>query len=139
MTVPNRFFVDKEMFSKRREELSLSIKEGIAIIPSGTLKQRSNDTEYSFRQNKYGKLIVVKNAKCFHRNFIQRKSYFFGKKEVINRYYFVKKHKLSLIRLFIGIIIKMIMNLSFLQLYKVFGNLIGLFTVLKSYFLLTKL
>ncbi len=97
------------------------------------------DLEYSFRQNKYGKLIVVKNAKCFHRNFIQRKSYFFGKKEVINRYYFVKKHKLSLIRLFIGIIIKIIMNLSFLQLYKVFGNLIGLFTVLKSYFLLTKL
>lgn len=51
MTVPNRFLVDKEMFSKRREELSLSIKDGIAIIPSGTLKQRSNDTEYSFRQN----------------------------------------------------------------------------------------
>ena len=75
----------------------------------------------------------------FSQKFYSKKELFFWKKEVINRYYFVKKHKLSLIRLFIGIIIKIIMNLSFLQLYKVFGNLVGLFTVLKSYFLLTKL
>ena len=51
MSVPNRFIVDKEIFSRRRNKLSNHIKDGIAIIPSGTLKQRSNDTEYSFRQN----------------------------------------------------------------------------------------
>ena len=51
MSVPKRFIIDKKFFQKRRDELSQSIKDGIAIIPSGSLKQRSNDTEYSFRQN----------------------------------------------------------------------------------------
>ena len=92
------------------------------------------DLEYSFRQKKYGKLIVVKKAQCFHKNFIERKNYLFGKKEIINRFYFVKKHNLSLMRLFLGIFIKIIMNLFFLQFYKVFGNIIGLLTIIKNYF-----
>lgn len=51
MPVPKRFIIDKNVFSSRRDDLSQSIKDGIAIIPSASLKQRSNDTEYSFRQN----------------------------------------------------------------------------------------
>jgi Xaa-Pro aminopeptidase len=51
MQVPNRFSINKETFGKRREKLTKCITNGIAIIPSGSLKQRSNDTEYSFRQN----------------------------------------------------------------------------------------
>ena len=39
------------IFLNRRNKLLDKIKDGIIIIPSAELKQRSNDTEYPFRQN----------------------------------------------------------------------------------------
>ena len=39
------------IFLNRRKKLLNKIKDGIIIIPSAELKQRSNDTEYPFRQN----------------------------------------------------------------------------------------
>ena len=42
------------------------------------------DLDFSYRKSKRGKLIVVKNAICFHNNFIERKNISFGKKELVN-------------------------------------------------------
>ena len=40
-----------EIYQERREKLLAKIENGIVIIPSAEYKNRSNDTEYSFRQN----------------------------------------------------------------------------------------
>ena len=51
MSIEKRFLVDTKFFEERRNRLIESIDDGVVIVPSAELKQRSNDTEYSFRQN----------------------------------------------------------------------------------------
>ena len=88
------------------------------------------DLDFSFRKKKLGKLIIVKDAIYKHTNFIERKSINFGIKEIINRYYFVKKNNFNLNIFYFGSILKTILNLLNFKLYKFFGNLIGLFQTL---------
>ena len=38
-------------YLNRRKKLLENLKDGLVIVPSAELKQRSNDTEYPFRQN----------------------------------------------------------------------------------------
>ena len=52
------------------------------------------DLDYSYRMSNFGNLIVVKKAMYYHNNNIERKSFSFGQKEFINRYYFIKKNKI---------------------------------------------
>ena len=97
------------------------------------------DLDFSFRARKKGKLVIVKEAVYFHKNFIERKSFEFGKKELINRYYFVKKNKLNLLSFLISTLIFIFLNLLNLRLQRFAGNLLALSQIIFNYFLLIKL
>ena len=94
------------------------------------------DLDFSFRARKKGKLVIVKKAIYFHKNFIERESFEFGKKELINRYYFVKKNKLKYLSFFISAIIFLSLNLLKLRLQRFFGNLLALMQIIFSHFFL---
>ena len=87
------------------------------------------DLDYSYRMSKFGSLVVVKECKCHHKNNIERKSFNFGKKEFINRYYFVKKNKFSKTKFFFTAIVKMFLNLIGLKFSKTLGNIWGLISI----------
>lgn len=53
------------------------------------------DLDFSYSARKRGELVVVAKAKFFHENFINRSSFEFGVKEIVNRAYFVKKNNLD--------------------------------------------
>ena len=97
------------------------------------------DLDFSFRASKKGKLVIVKEAIYFHKNFIERKSFEFGKKELINRYYFVKKNKLKLLSFFMSALIFISLNLLNLRLQRFIGNLLALSQIIFNYFFLIKL
>ena len=90
------------------------------------------DLDYSYRMSNFGKLIVVKKARYYHNNDIERKSFSFGQKEFINRYHFIKKNKIYTKYFFLGAIFKIFLNLSKLQLLKVLGNISGLAKILRN-------
>lgn len=90
------------------------------------------DLDYSYRMSNFGNLIVVKKAMYYHNNNIERKSFSFGQKEFINRYYFIKKNKIYTRYFFLGGVVKIFLNLSKLQLLKVLGNISGLTKILKN-------
>lgn len=90
------------------------------------------DLDYSYRMSNFGNLIVVKKAMYYHNNNIERKSFSFGQKEFINRYYFIKKNKIYTRYFFLGAVVKIFLNLSKLQLLKVLGNISGLTKILKN-------
>ena len=93
------------------------------------------DLDFSYTISKKSKLMVVSKAKYTHPNFIERKDFDFGKKEIVNRFYFVKKNNLIKTFFFFSSIIKIIVDLlkiligNFL-LKKVAGNIYGLFICL---------
>ena len=90
------------------------------------------DLDYSYRMSNFGKLIVVKKARYYHNNDIERKSFSFGQKEFINRYHFIKKNKIYTRYFFLGAVVKIFLNLSKLQLLKVLGNISALTKILKN-------
>ncbi len=45
-------------FSNRRNQVLEQMKDGVAFYPAHTLKQKSNDTEYPFRQNSHFKYLT---------------------------------------------------------------------------------
>lgn len=91
------------------------------------------DLDFSYRVSKLGKLLIIHSAKYRHPNEIERAGYSFGKKEILNRYYFVKKNKLQFINFLIGAIIKSVLNLTRLKLtffLRFIGNINSLIKII---------
>ncbi len=97
------------------------------------------DLDFSHRARKKGKLVIVNKAKYFHKNFIERKSFEFGIKELVNRYYFVKKNRLSFLSFWIASLIFVFLNLINLKIQRFFGNFFALLKIILSYFFFIKL
>jgi glycosyltransferase involved in cell wall biosynthesis len=81
------------------------------------------DLDFSYSLKKKGNLVICSNAKYSSNNTIKRNPYLFGVKEIVNRFYFVKKFNLN--------------NFSFLVgcLFLIIKHLILFFTLKPSYFL----
>ena len=90
------------------------------------------DLFFSFEIGKKGKLSVCSKAKYIHPNNIERISYKFGIKEIVNRYKFVKKNKFNLTKFYITAFLKSLSNLTkifsfkFNSLPKFLGNISGI-------------
>lgn len=93
------------------------------------------DLDFSLQLKKRGKLIVCSNAKYTHDQSITRPGFYFGKKELRNRYYIVKKHKLNKNLFFLTTLLRMLLTfkegiLGNLNSFKrLAGNLVALFTI----------
>lgn len=72
------------------------------------------DLDFSYSVTKKYKLAVLADAGFYHYPSLSGKGggYQFGKTEVRNRLYFVSKHKLSLLKCYFGILIRIFMSLA---------------------------
>jgi hypothetical protein len=70
------------------------------------------DLDFSLELKKKGNLMVCGRAKYRHDQVINRLGYEFGKKEIKNRYYIVKKHNLSKILFFLNSLLRAIITLK---------------------------
>jgi len=93
------------------------------------------DLDFSYGVSRQYKLAVVADAAFFHYHSSAGRidRYKFGKIEVVNRLFFVRKHGLSVPRCYIGLIIRMLMTLSFAaksldrtEVLRALGNCSGL-------------
>jgi len=93
------------------------------------------DLDFSLELKKKGNLMVCSDARYSHDQSITRPGFEFGKKELRNRYYIVKKHNLKKKLFFLTSLFRMILTLkegifgdinSFKRLA---GNLVALFTI----------
>jgi hypothetical protein len=93
------------------------------------------DLDFSLQLKKNGNLMVCSDARYSHDQSITRPGFEFGKKELRNRYYIVKKHNLKKNLFFLTSLFRMILTLkegmfgdinSFKRLA---GNLVALFTI----------
>jgi GT2 family glycosyltransferase len=93
------------------------------------------DLDFSLELKKGGDLMVCSDAKYSHDQHIRRSGFQFGKKELRNRYYIVKKHNLKKSLFFFTLLLRMILTLkegifgdinSFKRLG---GNIVALFTI----------
>jgi len=93
------------------------------------------DLDFSLTVGKHYKLAVVADARYHHYPAPggRMRAYAFGKTEVRNRLYLVRKHDLSLWRCYLGLIIRMTMTLAVAvcrvdckALQRALGNLVGL-------------
>ena len=95
------------------------------------------DLEFSYKIKK--KLIIHSKAKYSSNNVVKRDKFKFGQKEIINRFIFVKKFKLSLIRFSIGSLLLIFKNafailLEIDNIFKVLGNFKGIYKLfIKNY------
>lgn len=99
------------------------------------------DLDFSYNIAKKHKLIICHSAKYYSDNDINRDSYFFGIKEIANRYYFVKKHYLSIVYFFIGCLLLTIKNLFSSLIYfkpKLFLRSAGNISSVLQIFILNK-
>ena len=93
------------------------------------------DLDFSYNLKDSG-LIIYSKARYSSDNIIKRNSFFFGIKEIINRYYFVKKFNLNKFNFLIGcffLIIKHLILFFTLKpnyLLRIVGNIIGLFKII---------
>jgi GT2 family glycosyltransferase len=93
------------------------------------------DLDFSLQVKKKGNLMVCSAAKYTHDHSITRPGFQFGKKELRNRYYIVKKHKLNKYLFFFTTFLRMILTfkegiLGNLNSFKrLAGNLIALMTI----------
>ena len=82
--------------------------------------------------SKQGKLTVCADATYTHPNEIIRSDFKFGVKEMLNRFKFVKKNKLSIKKFYVTAFLKCISNLNRIfsirsnSITKLFGNIIGI-------------
>ena len=94
------------------------------------------DLDFSYAMSKKGSLVICADAKFTTDNVVNRNQYYFGIKEIVNRYYFVNKFSLSKINFFIGVtifIFKHVLTLlSFKPSYflRIIGNINGVLKVL---------
>jgi hypothetical protein len=93
------------------------------------------DLDFSLQLKKNGNLMVCSDARYSHDQSITRPGFEFGKKELRNRYYIVKKHNLKKNLFFLTSLFRMILTFkegifgdinSFKRLA---GNLVALFTI----------
>jgi len=94
------------------------------------------DLDFSYQIGKEYRLAIVANAKYYHypASTGRGSSYEFGKREVANRLYFVKKNQnLSLFRCYLALLVRMFMSMSFSikerrlgYLQRAFGNCVGI-------------
>jgi len=93
------------------------------------------DLDFSLQVKKKGNLMVCCDAKYTHDQSITRPGFQFGKKELRNRYYIVKKHKLNKNLFFFTTFLRMILTfkegiLGNLNSFKrLAGNLVALITI----------
>jgi GT2 family glycosyltransferase len=93
------------------------------------------DLDFSLQLKKGGKLMVCSDAKYRHDQSITRPGFQFGKKELRNRYYIVKKHKLNIGLFFLTTFLRMLLTfkegvLGNLNSFKrLAGNLVALITI----------
>ena len=124
--LPTRAVIYKTEFTK-----NIRFDENLGIY--GYLE----DLDFSLELKKRGKLFVCSNAKYTHDQSIDRSDFKFGKKEVRNRYYLVKKHRLNKFLFFLTLFAKMLSNLKqglFLNnnsLQRFYGNIVALLTLNK--------
>lgn len=94
------------------------------------------DLDFSFSVSKSYRLAVVAEAGFYHfpSPFGRISHYRFGKIEVANRLYFVRKHNLSIPRCYLGLFLRLLMSLGSAltgegleNLHSVAGNCTGLF------------
>lgn len=93
------------------------------------------DLDFSYRAGKTGRLVVVPDARFFHMPSPsgRENSYAFGKREILNRLYFVRKNPdLSTSRCVLALVLRMAMSFFLYikngegkSLYRVFGNIAG--------------
>ena len=94
------------------------------------------DLDFSYSLKKKGSLIISSNAKYSSNNIVKRNPYYFGVKEIINRYYFVNKFNLSKKFFFVGFIALVIKHLFILfslkpsYLLRIMGNFYGIIKII---------
>ena len=95
------------------------------------------DLDFSYEIKK--KLIIHSKARYSSNNIVKRNKFKFGQKEIINRFIFVKKFKLSFTRFGIGSLLLILKNtlvvlIEIDNFFRVLGNFIGIFKLLiKNY------
>ena len=93
------------------------------------------DLDFSLELKKKGNLMVCSEAKYTHDQAITRPGFEFGKKEIKNRFYIVKKHNLSKGRFFFTALIRAVLTFkdSMLgnhnSLKRLFGNICALLSI----------
>tara|TARA_B100001175_G_C19498732_1_gene636843 strand:- start:75 stop:977 length:903 start_codon:yes stop_codon:yes gene_type:complete len=97
------------------------------------------DLDFSYNLTRKGeKILVVSRAKFLNPNYVNRSSFSFGKKEILNRYLIVKKYKLNKIKFLISANLRLlisflgIIKLDFKLLFRSFGNLFAIIKILNG-------
>ena len=81
-------------------------------------------------------MIINHKAKYSSNNIVERNFFFFGVKEVVNRYIFNRKHKLNFLNFISGLLFLILKNFIFIFLnnYKfinrIMGNILGSILIL---------
>ena len=97
------------------------------------------DLDFSYSLKKKGNLVICASAKFNTSISTPRNQYYFGVREIVNRYYFVNKFNLSKINFFIGFMIFLLKHFIILLslkpsfFYRVVGNLHGIFKIIFGY------
>lgn len=92
------------------------------------------DLDFSYDLKDNG-LIIYSKSKYSSNNVVKRNPFFFGIKEIVNRFYFVKKFGLNKFNFFIGCLFLIAKNLILLftlkpsYLIRIMGNFIGLLKI----------
>ena len=92
------------------------------------------DLDFSYGLKNSG-LIINSKAKYSSDNNVKRNPFFFGLKEIVNRYYFVKKYNLRKSNFLIGCLFLIIKHLILFLMFKpvylirIIGNLVGLIKI----------
>ena len=93
------------------------------------------DLDFSYHLKENG-LMIYSKAKYSSDNIVKRNSLLFGIKEIVNRFYFVKKFSLRKSNFFIGSIFLILKNLILLislkpnYLLRIIGNFIGILKII---------
>ena len=90
------------------------------------------DLDFSLQLKKGGNLMVCSDAKYTHNQSIIRPGFQFGKKELRNRYYIVKKHKLNKNLFFVTTFLRMLLTFKegvLNSFQRLAGNLVALTTI----------
>ncbi len=96
------------------------------------------DLDFSYEVSKKSKLVICHNAKYSHLfTKSNRDEFDFGRKEIFNRYYFLKKHNLYKVNFYFACLLKISTNLLLtltknkLSLKRFFGNISGIFKIIR--------
>ena len=87
--------------------------------------------EFSYTLSKKKRLIIVSNAKYKSDNDVNRNFFLFGKKELVNRYIFLKRNKLKYSKFLLMSFFIILKNfsqgfLNYRYFIRFFGNIYGL-------------